>query len=489
MISDGVDPLSILATTFTKKAADEMNDRLRADGVSVDRMSVSTMHSFCYRLLREEGYDEWEVDDSDRYGFILKKVIGFQGMKWVGADITEIETFVSLAKNALVRPEEAVNWKGFQLGPFFGDPRFAQAYFEAEEIRQHRRLLTFDDMLIDGVETLQNNARVLSRVQARYEYVIVDEFQDSNLAQVKLMELVAHPQWNLMVVGDVDQAIYEWRGAVPRFMIDFPAKHDASVISMGTNYRCAPNIMEAAAKCIAHNKDRDTKDLIADKEVPGKITTLEVEDLDEEANVVADEVQQLETDGVPTGSMFVLYRTNAQSRAIEEVFSKRKIPHVVLGSVSFYQRKEIQDLLAYLKLIVDPGDEEAGGRAINRPFRYISKMVVEKMQQVCMSKACPFVDAALDVSNDNPRVANRVYEFADIISALTKKYEARNAAIPKAEKWTVGNFLSEILERTGYLDYLSQNEGSDTAENSREANVGELVRSADRYGEITAQWL
>jgi DNA helicase-2/ATP-dependent DNA helicase PcrA len=486
LIKNHVDPRSILATTFTKKAADEMNDRLHVDGVNTDSMSVQTMHSFCYRILREEGYDDWDVDDSNKYNLILKRVIGFQSMRWTNADLSLIESFISLAKNGLIRPEQSDSWSVFQQAPYLGDNRYVQAYFEAEEIRRHRKILTFDDMLIDGVETLEGNSRILNRLQDKYQYVIVDEFQDSNLAQVKLMELVAHPQWNLMVVGDVDQAIYEWRGAIPKFMIDFPTKHNAKVISMGTNYRCAPNIMDAAANCIAHNKHRDTKDLTANKEAPGQITIKSAEDLDEEANIVADEIQQLKNDGVPTGSMFVLYRINAQSRAIEEVFSNRKIPHVVLGSVSFYQRKEIQDLLSYLKLIIDPNDDDAGSRAINRPFRFISRAEVDNMRRIAGSKPTSFIEAAMEVANSNPRISNKIYDFVQIIQSLSSKYERRDEpGIPDHEKWTVGNFISEILEQTRYLDYLANNEGSDTAENSREANVGEFVRSADRYKNIS----
>ena len=404
-------------------------------------------------------------------------------MKWQGADISEIEMFISLAKNSLVRPETANQWARFALLPYYGDPRYIQAYFEAEEVRRHKKLLTFDDMLIDGVELLEGNSRVLAKVQEKYQYVIVDEFQDSNLAQVKLMELVAHPQWNLMVVFDSDQAIYEWRGAMPQFAVDFQAKHDAAVVTMGINYRSAPNIIEAAAKCIAHNKNRTDKEITANKEDPGTITTLWVEDLDEEANVVADEVEQLKNDGMPTGAMYVLYRVNAQSRAIEEVFSKRKIPHIVLGSTSFYQRKEVQDLLAYLKLLVDPMDEEAGARAINRPFRFISRMDVDKMKHLVGSKRIDFIDAAMEVAHDNLRIAERVADFDRLLLDLQAKHEARETT-PKNEQWTVGNYINEILTRTGYLEYLSQNEGSDTAENSREANVGELIRSADRYKDI-----
>lgn len=766
MIADGVDPRSILATTFTKKAAGEMNERLKAQGVDTRDMSVQTMHSFCYRMLKNETYRNWNLDDEDKYNLLIKIATGFRGMKWSNVDITLVGGFISLCKNSLIRPEDSDQAPFLKSDPFFGDRRYPHAYFEVEELRRQRRLFTFDDMLIDGVELLQKDRRIRERMQSKYEWVIVDEFQDSNLAQIKLVELVSAPQWNLMCVGDVDQChppgtriltdigykaietlteadtvkgwnrkaqkmiggrkirigkrhfrgnlavldvegrriemtpehkvlarwsdpsdrktcvvylmyredrgyrigwcqlisnttntfhlkqrariekaekvwilshtqnrtdasvlesilsvrygiptttfepvdgakhlteesittifdhvgehsikgshkalddhgldpelpllpwprqtvdgktdedvsfrrstifpvyannvipglmklplpddrntwgeveefkwryyvgpvysldvekdhsyaadgvvvlncIYEWRGAVPAYMTNFETTFtempEPHVISMGTNYRSAPNIVNAAAACIANNEARITKELSAHKTAEAIIQAKQLVDLDEEANYVADEVESLHGgDGVPHESMFVLYRTNAQSRAIEEVFSKRKIPHVVLGSASFYQRKEVQDLLSYLKLMLNPNDLEAGERAINRPFRYISKAVVGDIVTEAERTGMSFLDAADKISR---RTGNaRIEQFLDAIGTLEKQYE--DADEDETMSWSVGALLSTLVSETSYLDYLNANEGSDTMENSREANVGELIRSADRYKDI-----
>lgn len=479
LISCGVDARSILATTFTKKAAEEMNSRLKTRGVDTDDMSVQTMHSFCFRLLKKNGFDSWEVDDIDQLNIIIKSVTGFKGMKWRGCDITLVEQFISLAKNSLIRPEAARDWNVFRNGPFFGDNRYIEAYLNTEETRRNKKLLTFDDMLIDGVELLQKNTSVRERNQEKYNFVIVDEFQDSNQAQITLMDLVAAPQWNLMVVGDVDQSIFEFRGAVPEFMVNFQEKYSASVISMGVNYRCTPNIVKSAASCIVNNQLRISKDLTSNKAEPGTIICRNASDQDEEANIVADEIERLVSEDWKFGNFFVLYRCNAQSRALEEVFSKRKLPHVVLGGGSFYQRKEIQDLLSYLRLIVNPRDSESGKRAISRPFRYVAMNVLENIEETEAKQKCGYVEACRIC---NSRYNNRgVGDFYYLMKEFLTKIEQD---LKGGHKNTVGELISWIVSKTNFIDYLTQNEGSDTLENSRAANVGELIRSADRYYDI-----
>lgn len=476
LVNSGIDTQSILATTFTKKAAGEMNERLEQDGIDTSRMAVQTMHSFCYRVMRESRrWPDWEIDATDRLNLLIKQATGWKGMKWRGVDITLVGSFISLAKNNLLRPDQCPDWPALQEDPFYGDRRYSQAYFEVEELRKQRKLITFDDMLIDGVTVLEHDESLCARYQQQFDYVIIDEFQDSNVAQIRLMELLAAPQWNLMCVGDVDQAIYEWRGAKPQFMVDFAKKYDARIISMGVNYRCAPNIMDMAAQCIEHNEARITKDLSANKTINATIHCRELCDLDTEADTVADEVEQLRADEVSLGEMFVLYRTNAQSRAVEEVFCRRKIPHVVLGGASFYQRKEVQDLLAYLRIMHEPKNIQAGLRAINRPFRYIGKAILEDIERTAESRDLTFLDAAAKVFDAS---SNRgIGEFLDIMKHLDAQCIEEDADRP-------GDLISVIVKRTNYITYLASNEGSDTAENSRVANVGEVIRSADRFDTI-----
>lgn len=491
MIEDGIEPRSILATTFTAKAAEEMNQRLNAYGVDTGMMSIQTMHSFCNRLLQREVYKRWELAEENRVSALLKQVIGFCGMRWNNADLSLVANFISLAKNSLIRPEQSADSKLITEDPFFGDTRYAVAYFEFEEIRRQRRLYTFDDMLIDAVELLRDSQTTRAKVQERFEWVIVDEFQDSNLAQVKLVHYVAHPHWNLMVVGDVDQAIYEWRGAVPKFMTNFADTFDGMpkhrIVSMGINYRSAPEIVDAASKCIANNQDRITKELSANKTKPAYIKAIQTTDLDEEANFIADEITSMhDADGIPYGTMFIVYRTNAQSRAIEEVFSRRKIPHIVLGASSFYQRKEIQDILSYLRLIVDPMDIESGERAINRPFRYISKDIVGMVVREAEMNGITFEHAADIIARQ--RGSSRIDQFLDVMTKLRDLNDTKDILnltdTGLKTSFTIGSLISLMVKETNFIQYLESNEGSDTAENSREANVGELIRSADRYKDV-----
>jgi len=489
LVHDGVDPRSILATTFTAKAAAEMNTRLQSYDIDTNTMAIQTMHSFCNRLLQRETYKNWRLDEDNKFNIMIKQATGFRGMKWTHVDLSLVENFISLAKNGLVRPDQALEWPMLNEDPFFGDTRYVRAYFEVEELRQQRRLYTFDDMLIDAVELLRDSPSVRARVQDKYKWVIVDEFQDSNLAQVRLVEFVADPDWNLMAVGDVDQAIYEWRGAVPHFMVNFtetfPAMPEPRVVSMGRNYRSAPNIVDHAAQCIANNEHRITKELVANKKAPALIKAKQLMDMDEEANYIADEAKTLhEGDGVPYGSMFILYRVNAQSRAIEEVFSKRKIPHVVLGSSSFYQRKEVQDILSYLRLLVDPKDLEAGERAINRPFRFIAKGIVNDIVQEADGNDDTFEEAADRIARQTGNA--RIDDFLAVVSEM-REFNATKEITDDSKmesKYSVGSLISRLVKRTSFIEYLESNEGSDTAENSREANIGELIRSADRYTEV-----
>jgi len=476
---DGVDPRSILATTFTKKAADEMNARLKETGVDTDEMSVQTMHSFCFRLLKKNGFENWEVDDVDQLNIIIKSVTGFKGMQWRGCDITLVEQFISLAKNSLIRPEDASSWQTYRDDPFFGDMRYVEAYTNVEGVRKQKKLLTFDDMLIDGVELLQKNERVRSQVQEKYEYVIIDEFQDSNMAQIRLMEIVSEPRWNLMVVGDSDQAIYKWRGALPEYMVEFAERYNAKSISMGINYRCPKNVVDRATKCILNNQLRVAHSISAHKETDGIITCRGASDQDEEANLVADEIERLSNEGVKWGDHHCYFRTNAQSRALEEVFSKRKFPYVVIGGGSFYQRKEVQDLLSYMRLIVNPRDCDSGKRALSRPFRYVAMNVIENIERIEAKEKCGYVEAC---RINNARFNNRgVSDFYYLMTELLEKIETD---LKNGYKNTVGELISWIVRRTNFIDYLTQNEGSDTLENSRAANVGELIRSADRYYDI-----
>jgi DNA helicase-2/ATP-dependent DNA helicase PcrA len=466
MLNNGINPESILATTFTRKAADEMNSRLSAKDIDTGRMSVQTMHALCWRIIRaHKSYKGWKVDDKDVHRIVLKTILGYKQMNWVGVDISKVEEFISAARNSLVSPE---NSAGF-MAPHYRDQRYSQAYFAYHEQMQERRLITFDDMLYYGVWLLETDNRTLDTMQGKYLYVMVDEFQDSNFAQLQLAELLASPEFNYVAVGDIDQAIYSWRGALPEFMLEFAEKYGAEIVELGVNYRCAPAIMNAAANCIVKNERRFSKELEANRTNEARIHFIQAADTDEEALMVREEIEAIKEDGVGYGNMRVLMRTNAQSRAIEEEFVRAKIPFVVLGSLSFYDRKEIADLLAYLRVLYDPRDTKAGGRAINRPFRYINRQILDDIEDTTM-RGGNYIDAAAN-RLENTRLGS-ARDWCEMMGGFSVETDAP------------ADVIRTVVQETDYIDYLMDAEGTDTPETSRAGNVGELIASATRFKTI-----
>lgn len=476
-----VNPNKIFASTFTKKAAEEMNTRLKRNGIDTDKMAVQTFHSFCYHIIKgiyrpNENYVNWIVDDGEKYKNIIKQVTGYNGMKWYNVDITEVDSFISLCKNELLRPENSsiLPSKSSEYVSFMhGLDRFIEAYFKCEEIKDQKCLLTFDDMLILAYEILKEYDSTREKIQNLFEYVIIDEVQDSNTAQVELTNIIANPQNNLMVVGDIDQGIYRWRGAQPKYMLGFQEKYNAEIISMGINYRSCTSIVERSAKCIENNSERITKAILPNKKIPGTISYSKVNDTDEEALFVSEQIEEMVQDGIEYKSIFILYRTNAQSRALEEVFTDKKIPFVIHGSVSFYKRREIQDLIAYIKLLDDPQDEVSGRRALSRPFRFIKSEYYKEIERRVGEYNVDYVSAVYYVAKKHN--ISSAFNFV----ALMRKLEDLIK-----EKYNVGQLFSTIVKDTEYISSLLRSEGSDTTENSRVSNIAELIRSADRYSSI-----
>lgn len=459
LLEKGIRPESILATTFTRKAADEMNERLESKGINTRRMAVQTTHAFCWRNMREhQAFRNWKVDDKDVWKIVLKNILGYKQMNWKDVDFKDVVRFIAAARNNLVGPDETDE---FMVNEYPNE-NFRQAYYLFAEQMAERKLLTFDCMLYYAVRLFQTDDRLLDRLRAKHQYVIVDECQDSNYAQIELADLVSAPEFNYMAVGDIDQAIYSWRGAIPEFMLEFQNRYGADMIELGTNYRCAPQIMEAASNCISNNEKRFSKSLEAVREVEGSIKLFTVGSSDEEAAAIREEIEMLREDGISYGGMRVLMRTNAQSRAIEEEFIKANIPFVVLGSVGFYQRKEVADLLAYLRLLYDPRDISAGERAVNRPFRFVGRQQLDRIRSRMNDS---YVDAVEEVCG------NRNYRIEQFVS-LVRQFNADS---------NPGKVLKTIVEQTNYIEYITQEEGTDTPETSRAENINELIASANRF--------
>ena len=459
LLEKGIRPDSILATTFTRKAADEMNERLESKGINIRRMSVQTMHAFCWRNMRDHrAFKNWKIDDKDVWKIVLKNILGYKQMNWKSVDFRTVVDFIASARNNLVGPDDTEDF----LADKFPEENYRQAYYLFAEQMAERKLLTFDCMLYYGVRLFQTDDALLDRLRAKYQYVIVDECQDSNYAQIELADLVAAPEFNYMAVGDIDQCIYSWRGALPETMLDFQNRYGADMIELSTNYRCAPQIMEAASNCIAHNEKRFSKSLKAIRNVEGSIKLNVVMSSDEEATAVKEEIEMLREDGISYGGMRILMRTNSQSRAIEEEFIKANIPFVVLGSVGFYQRKEVADLLSYLRLLYDPRDVSAGERAVNRPFRFVGRQQLDRIRSRMNDS---YVDAVEEVCG------SRNYRIEQFVSLVRQFNENSNPA----------SVLKTIVDITNYIEYIEQEEGTDNPETSRAENIAELISSASRF--------
>jgi len=473
---DGQDPKRIVATTFTTKAAGEMNDRLAAEGCPVrgrgsdEGARVGTFHSVSLEVIRDGAPEaNYKVDGKNRMKLELKKILGHTQMDWKGVDLTEVESWIAHNKHELVRPEESRHPE---------DRRFDEAYARHEETRDSLGLITFDDMPMLAVEYLRSDRDARDRWSTAYDHVIVDEAQDANKAQWALAEILGENAKSIMLVGDDDQSIYEWRGAVPAYLIEYAKR--ATVVKLEINYRCRPEIVDAGNKVIKHNTDRIKKSATAARPDAATVKYRRVYNLDAEAELALEQIREIVADGVKYGEIAILYRTNAQSRAFEEVFLRESIPHVVIGGTDFYDRKEVKDLLNYLKLASKLTDNKAFRDCVNRPFRFIGKQTIEKMQSeaesrgISMWKVCRMVaEGEIRLPRVNASQLRNLREFRRTVK------KARS--ILKEESSRISDVFLSVLRESKYLEWLKRDEGSDTSENSRESNVRELIRTSDRF--------
>lgn len=488
----------ILAVTFSRKGADEMDDRLEAL-IGKSDARIGTFHSLALEIVKKEIAEiaDWTIDDRNRYRLCIKDAYGYKKMNWDKADATVLESYIGTCKCNLARPmsefaiAEAERLYRKSPGPKTMPRKLLQCYEIAEELRRERRLLTFDDMLMDAVELLQSDEGVRQRWAARWDFVIQDEAQDQNLAQLMMGELLGKDHKNYMLVGDPAQTIYTWRGAQPKKLLSFEQDWGARVITMGRNYRCGDCIIDAA------NLSLDAMDptqrlpvsMIAERGVPGEIVSKLFIDLDAEGEEVAARCLELGEGGMKWSDMVVLYRTNAQSRAIEESMLSARIPYRILGGTNFYERREVRSLLSYLRLADGRGDIEDIERCINSPFRYLARAFVERVTDAAKVAKAPINWPALvrDVANQaglQTRQRESAYQWADMIASMTKSIQLgmedgsteaqRDAAKP-------ARMLELLNMTTGYTRWLEKDEGEESTENSRVSNVRELIRAAGRF--------
>ncbi|HXF96025.1 MAG TPA: UvrD-helicase domain-containing protein, partial [Gemmatimonadales bacterium] len=475
----GVRPERIFAVTFTNKAAGEMRARVAALlGADPGGLWIGTFHALSARLLRREapllgfGPNFTIYDEADSES-LLKRLLEQRGLSPKTYPPRALHALISGAKNRLISPEEFAATAESALARVAAD-----LYAGLGPALRQANAMDFDDLLLHPLGLFAAHPERLEYWRSRFEHVLVDEFQDTNLAQYRLVRQLAAGHRNLCVVGDDDQAIYGWRGADVTHMLgfqrDFP---DATLVRLEQNYRSTRVILEAANAVIAENRSRLGKTLFTDQGGGEPVVLLTAADERDEAEWIAGEFARLaaETD-VPYGGMAVLYRTNAQSRPLEEAFRFRGIPYRLVGAVSFYERREVKDLLAYLRLIANPADDEAFARVVNVPRRGLGEASVVVLARWAAQWRQPLLEtaAAADrVSELRPNIREAFRRFADLMARL-------RAAAGRADPATA---LEQVIAVTGYEQYLAE-EGPEGVE--RVENVRELVAGAAEWAEVQA---
>lgn len=475
----GVNPWNILAITFTNKAAGEMRERVdNLVGFGSESIWVSTFHSTCVRILRRYidriGYDtNFTIYDSDDQKTLMRDIC-----KQLNIDTKKFKerTFlgaISSAKDEMVTPAEyEVNAVGD-----FSKQMIAKVYWEYEKQLQANNALDFDDLLMKTVQLFQKDAEVLEYYQNRFRYIMVDEYQDTNTVQFKFVSLLAAKYQNLCVVGDDDQSIYKFRGANIQNILSFEEKFkDAKVIKLEQNYRSTGNILNAANAVIRNNHGRKDKSLWTEKGDGGKIQLHEFDTAYDEAEFIVNQIKSGCTKGNRYNDYAILYRTNAQSRIFEEKFVANNIPYKIIGGVNFYARREIKDLLSYLKTIDNARDDLAVRRIINVPKRGIGLTTVNRVQDSAQMRGIGFYEAlqGLDLIPGIGRSAAKLDSFV----ALIEYFKGRLGKI------SLTDLLKEIIEMTAYVESLEAEDKEDAQ--ARIENIDELLNKVATYEEVCA---
>ena len=476
----GVNPWNIMAITFTNKAAGEMRERVdKIVGFGSESIWVTTFHSTCVRILRRFadrlGYQtNFTIYDSDDSKSVMKDICKRYQLETQSLKLRRIMNVISSSKGNLVTPDE------YSLSTMNDSEkiRIAKAYQEYQANLKKNNAMDFDDLITKTVELFRTCPDVLDYYQERFRYIMVDEYQDTNNAQFELIRLLASKYRNLCVVGDDDQSIYRFRGANIRNILDFETVYqDATVIKLEQNYRSTQNILDAANQVIRNNNGRKDKSLWTEEGAGEKIRFCKFDAGPEEAALIAEDITKLKKDGKADYSdIAVLYRTNAQSRLIEERFILNGIPYDIVGGTNFYARREIKDLLAYLKTIDNGLDDLAVKRVINVPKRGIGATTIDKMQNYADTHLKSFYDALAHADEViGGKAAEKIQNFDLMIRAFRTK----------AKEYSIEALIRDIISTIGYMEYLKalDEEDESSGDNDRAQNVDELISKVVSYEE------
>jgi DNA helicase-2/ATP-dependent DNA helicase PcrA len=473
-----VRPYNIVAVTFTNKAAGEMKERVeRLIEGRVRGLRIGTFHALCARILRIEADDHNEgvlsqynknylIYDTADQRSVVKQAVTDVGVNLKRLNLTDYSVLnrISDAKNELVQAEQYPS-------STYEDEVIKRIYEQYQILLRNSNAMDFDDLIMNTVRLLEDHPDTRHTYQNQYQHVLVDEFQDTNMAQYRLVRLWGMPQQNVFVVGDEDQAIYAFRGAdyrnVMRFRKDYGG---AKVVLLEQNYRSTQIILDAARAVIDRNQDRTPKKLFTDRRDALKIHAYEAYDEREEAEFIVKEVSRLERSGTPTNEIAVMYRTNMQSRVLEQICVENRVPYQVIGGVAFYQRREVKDLMAYLRLIESPGDVVSFNRIINTPKRGIGAKTQAAFQVWADSSGMTYGEALLKLTEDatvpelSAGVNRKLATFGDMLKDWRRLADQGDFAV----------LIDDILEQTEFDNYLATTSKTDEELYDRRGNVDEL---------------
>lgn len=476
LLAQGVNPYEILAITFTNKAAKEMKSRVEGlVGDVANRIWLSTFHSFCAKFLRFEldnflGYNSnFTIYDTSDSQVVIKAALKALNLDDKYYPVGAMISAISDAKNKLMFASDYRK----QARDFY-QQKVADVYEYYERELRKNNALDFDDLLLVAVKLLQSNAAVLEKYSKRFKYVMIDEYQDTNHAQYLLAYLLSSHWKNIAVVGDADQSIYAWRGADIQNILDFEKDYpNCTSIKLEQNYRSTKIILDAANAVIDNNEGRPEKNLWTDKVEGAKIQHFTAQSEHEEAAFIGDTiVKKHDIHGVPYGDMAILYRTNAQSRVLEEALIKRALPYTMVGGTKFYDRKEIKDVLAYLRVLYNPFDDLSLLRIINVPKRSIGATTVSKLQDYARENGTSLFMTLTQlhlVDTIKGKTKEKLEEFGILIFTLVAEMDDKS----------VLDILEAILDRTGYLAQLE--ESTDPQDQARAESIGELLSVAKDF--------
>lgn len=467
LMENGVPAWKILAITFTNKAAKEMKERVLAlAGSAAEDCWISTFHACCAKILRRDieklGYKRsFTIYDEDDRNAVIKQCMKALEMDEKQYPPRMLKSVISDAKNRLLSPEE---W--FQESDkTFREKKMMEAFQRYESTLKDNNALDFDDLLVKTLQLMADNPPVLQYYQDKFSYILVDEYQDTNAAQYELVKLLASRSRNLCVVGDDDQSIYGWRGADIRNILDFEKDFaDAKVVKLEQNYRSTGNILDAANQVIAHNTGRKEKALWTEAGEGERLGVYRALDERDEAAFIAQMSAKIVREGEKPGEIAVLYRTNSQSRVLEEAFVRAGIPYRVYGGTKFYDRKEVKDLIAYMRVLVNPDDDVSCRRVINEPKRAIGDSTVETLLAYARENEMSLMTAALSCDDAGlpARAKTAVAGFGEMMVELTEQlYES-----------APDKFLETLIEKTGYVEALKKSK--DEEAQNRIENIQEL---------------